>query len=56
MVLAAFLHKKKYPFTKATNGLLGLQAVMAKSGNFDIILMGAIYRCLVILSVRTFIK
>jgi hypothetical protein len=42
MVLAAFLQKKKYPFTKAANGLLGVEAVMATPESFDIILMGAI--------------
>jgi CheY-like chemotaxis protein len=52
MVLAAFLQKKKYPFTKAVNGLLGVQAVMASPETFDVILMGTTYRCLLLLCVE----
>lgn len=40
MLLATFLKKKKYPFTKAENGLIGVQAVQARPQNFDVILMG----------------
>jgi len=39
MLLATFLKKKKYPFTKAENGLIGVQAVQMQPDNFDIILM-----------------
>lgn len=43
MLLATFMKKKKYPFTKAENGLLGVEAVKAEAENFDVILMGMIY-------------
>jgi len=39
MLLATFIKKKKYPFTTAVNGLLGVEAVKAKAENFDVILM-----------------
>ena len=42
MLLATFIKKKKYPFTTAVNGLLGVEAVKAKAENFDVILMGMI--------------
>jgi hypothetical protein len=40
MLLATFIGKRKYPFTEAVNGLLGVEAVKARAENFDIILMG----------------
>jgi hypothetical protein len=40
MLLATFIRKRKYPFTKAVNGLLGVEAVKARPENFDVILMG----------------
>jgi hypothetical protein len=42
MLLATFIQKRKYPFTKAENGLLGVEAVKARAENFDVILMGTI--------------
>jgi len=39
MLLATFIQKRKYPFTKAENGLLGVEAVKARAENFDVILM-----------------
>jgi hypothetical protein len=42
MLLATFIRKRKYPFTKAVNGLLGVEAVKARPGNFDVILMGTV--------------
>jgi hypothetical protein len=46
MLLATFMKKKKYPFAKAENGLLGVEAVKAGAKNFDVILMGMIYHFL----------
>ena len=45
MLLATYIQKRKYPFTKAKNGLLGMEAVKARSENFDVILMGMISLC-----------
>jgi hypothetical protein len=45
MLLATYIQKRKYPFTKAENGLLGVEAVKARAENFDVILMGTIALC-----------
>lgn len=42
MLLATFIRKKHYQFTKAENGLLGVEAVKATTVNFDVILMGTV--------------
>ena len=39
LILATFLKKRGYPFAKAENGLLAVQAVQARPEGFDIILM-----------------
>jgi hypothetical protein len=39
LILATFLKKRGYPFSKAENGLLAVQAVQARPDGFDVILM-----------------
>ena len=39
LILATFLKKRGYPFAKAENGLLAVQAVQAQPEGFDVILM-----------------
>jgi CheY-like chemotaxis protein len=39
LILATFLKKRGFPFSKAENGLLAVQAVKARPEGFDVILM-----------------
>ena len=39
LILATFLKKRGYPFAKAENGFLAVQAVQARPEGFDVILM-----------------